>query len=144
MDVIRYLTGSAALAASTMFSVAPASAQAHSPAPGCYVASRGLTYSATGDPEHGDTAWSHVRLSANGVARRPLLRNDVDRLSSWSVSGDSLSITFSDGLVGWRLQLTPANDGWSGTATYLADAIVRGESPYQAAIDLKRERCASA
>jgi hypothetical protein len=140
---MKYVKVSAALAVSMMVS-ALSTAQTQSHVPGCYVASRGLTYSAAGALERGDTSWSHIRLSADGIARRPMLKNNLDRRSSWALVRDSLRITFSDGLVGWRLQLTPTKGGWAGTATYLTDAPAVGLPPYQSAINLKRESCAPA
>lgn len=141
---MTYVRVSAWIVASTMFSAIPSVAQTQSRVEGCYVASRGLTYSAAGALEAGDSTWSHLQLSANGMARRPQLRENLDRQSSWRIERDTLRITFSDGLVGWRLQLTPTKDGWEGNATYLTDAVVRGRSPYQSAINLKRESCGPA
>jgi len=110
---------------------------------GCYVAEPALTYSATGGPERGDTSWAYAQFSANGKARRPLLRNDVDRNSSWRVEGDTLHVTFHDGLVGWRLRLVRVPRGWSGLATYLTDVRVVGRPPYQHPIILTRRACAA-
>ena len=126
----------------TFAEVGRASAQTAPLIEGCYVATPPLTYSATGTPEKSDSGWSHLKLSANGVARRPLLRSVLDARSSWSVHHDSLSVTLSDGLAGWRLRLTPLKDGWGGTATYLSDATVVGRPPLQRAVQLKRESCA--
>lgn len=125
----------------TVAGIGRASAQVGPLVEGCYIATPALTYSETGTPEKGDTTWSHLKLSANGVAKRPLLRNVLDARSSWSVHHDSLSVTLSDGLAGWRLRLTPLRDGWGGTATYLSDAIVAGRSPFQRAMRLERESC---
>lgn len=108
---------------------------------GCYVANPALTYSATGKPEHGDSSWALVRLSAYGLTERPLLKDHFDRRSSWTFDHDSLRVTFSDGLVGWRLRLVRAADGWNGTATYMSDAFVPGRLPYQHPIKLRRVAC---
>jgi hypothetical protein len=122
------------------------SCEAHAQNPGgivgCYVAKPALTYSATGGPERGDTSWAYAQLSANGKARRPLLRSDHDGMSSWRAEGDSLHVTFHDGLVGWRLRLARVPQGWSGLATYLSDAIVVGQPPYEHQITLTRRSCA--
>ncbi|HJQ55200.1 MAG TPA: nuclear transport factor 2 family protein [Gemmatimonadaceae bacterium] len=125
----------------TLVNVGRASAQSAPLVVGCYVTTPALSYSASGTPEKGDTSWSHLKLSANGVARRPLLRNVLDARSSWSVHHDSLSVTLSDGLAGWRLRLTPLKDGWGGTATYLSDATMAGRAPVQRAMHLTRESC---
>ena len=110
---------------------------------GCYVAKPALTYSAAGGPERGDTSWAYAQFSANGQASRPLLRSDLDRNSSWKVVGDTLHVTFHDGLVGWRLRLTHVPQGWSGLATYLTDVHVVGQPPYQHPITLTRRACAA-
>ena len=110
---------------------------------GCFVAQPALTYSATGEPEHGDTSWAYAQFSANGKVRRPLLRSDVDRSSSWRVEGDTLHVTFHDGLAGWRLRLTRVPQGWGGLATYLTDVRVVGQSPYRHPITLTRRSCAA-
>jgi hypothetical protein len=110
---------------------------------GCYVAKPALTYSAMGEPERGDTSWAYAQFAANGQVRRPLLRSDLDRRSSWKVEGDTLHVTFHDGLVGWRLGLTRVAQGWSGLATYLTDVHVAGQRPYQHPITLTRRSCAA-
>jgi hypothetical protein len=109
---------------------------------GCYVARPALTYSAMGGPEGGDTTWADVQFSAHGEARRPLLRSNLDRNSSWRIKDDTLIATFSDGLVGWRLRLTRVPQGWSGVAKYLSDAYVVGRPPYQHPITLTHRSCA--
>jgi hypothetical protein len=124
-----------------IFGVGAAQAQNSTRVVGCYIAKPALTYSATGGPERGDTAWAYVQLSANGMARRPLLRNDADRRSSWLIQGDTLVATFHDGLVGWRLRLVHAQRGWRGLATYMSDALVVGQPPYQHKITFTRRSC---
>jgi hypothetical protein len=108
---------------------------------GCYLAEPPLTYSAAGNLERGDSSWSRVRLLADGTARRPLLKERYDRSSTWRIEGDTLHVIFVDGLVGWRLELTPAPIGWTGRATYITDAPVVGELPPQHQITLTRRAC---
>lgn len=110
---------------------------------GCYLAEPPLTYSAAGNLERADSSWSHAELMADGTARRPLLRRNYDRSSKWRVAGDTLHVTFLDGLVGWQLQLTPAPKGWTGRATYITDVVVVGGgwSPPQHRITLTRRSC---
>jgi hypothetical protein len=131
-----------ALVGAVLLGARGANAQQSTRVPGCYTASPALTYSATGEPEHGDTSWAYVRLSADGKARRPLLSTDHDRGSSWTIDGDSLTATFADGLAGWRLRLVLVPQGWSGVATYLSDAYGVGQPPYQQSITLTRRSCA--
>ena len=95
----------AALIGVTVFVGSEARAQDTTQVVGCYVAKPALTYSATGALERADTSWSYAQFSPNGKARRPLLRSAVDRRSSWTVEDDTLRVTFSDGLAGWRLRL---------------------------------------
>jgi len=106
---------------------------------GCYLATPHLTYSAFGEPERGDNAWSILRLERNGSAKRPLLRPWYDRNSRWGYRSDSLVVVVHDGLVGWLLTLIPADSGWRGNARYLTD--VMGGEQINRRIDLRRRTC---
>lgn len=110
---------------------------------GCYFATPALTYSASGNPERGDSSWAVLHLRASGVAIRPLLRKGNDARSTWRWVGDTLELIVSDGLAGWRLALTPTADGWVGTGSYLTDVLVVG--PYErprVRFTLERRSCA--
>jgi hypothetical protein len=133
----------AVVLAGALFGIQSACAIKPSQVVGCYLATPALTYSAEGKLERGDSSWSHVQLSDNGKARRPLLRPTRDQRSDWRVDGNMLHVTFSDGLVGWQLQLTEAQDGWRGRATYVSDVRVVGGgwSPPQHQITLTRRFC---
>jgi len=133
----------AVLVGGLLFGVGVSAAQGRTQVIGCYVAKPALTYSATGEPERGDTSWAYAQLSANGIARRPLLRANVDRRSSWRVEDDTLHVTFSDGLAGWRLLLARAPQAWTGVATYLSDVRVVGRPAYRHPITLMRRSCAA-
>ena len=108
---------------------------------GCYRATPALTYSATGRPEHGDTAWAIVRLFLDGTASRPLLSRAVDNRGKWTLRNDTLTVLVFDGLVGWRMALTTTERGWRGRARYLTDAIVVGQPSFLRAIELERRPC---
>jgi hypothetical protein len=108
---------------------------------GCYFASPALTYSAKGEPEHGDSSWAVVVLGEDGRVRRPLLRPFLDRNSSWKTVGDTLKLVVHDGLVGWKLSLLPDTNGWRGNATYLTDVIVADWKAPEHSILLTRRSC---
>jgi hypothetical protein len=110
---------------------------------GCYLAEPALTYSAEGKLERWDSTWSYARLSADGKARRPLLKRnfDHDQMSEWRIEGRTLHVTFADGLVGWQVQLEQAPKGWAGRATYITDAPEVGAPPIQQPITLTRRSC---
>ena len=131
----------AVILAVALLGIRQAGAQDTTQVVGCYLAKPALTYSSAGNLERGDSSWSHAKLLANSKAQRPLLRRDYDRSSKWRVEGDTLHVTFHDGLVGWRLKLTQAPKGWTGRATYLTDVRVVGWSPPQHRISLTRRTC---
>ena len=126
-----------------LFGISQACAQDIPEVVGCYLAEPALTYSAAGNLERGDSSWSRAELLADGTARRPLLKARYDRGSTWRIEGDTLHVIFVDGLVGWRLQLTPSLNGWTGRATYITDVVVVGGgwSPPQHPITLTRRSC---
>jgi hypothetical protein len=138
-----WLLRGAVLIGTLTFGVRVADAQGTTLVIGCYIAKPALTYSATGEPERGDTSWAYAQLSPKGVARRPLLHANVDRRSSWRIEDDTLHVTFSDGLAGWRLQLVRAPQGWTGLATYLSDARVVGQPAFRQPITFARRSCAA-
>jgi hypothetical protein len=62
--------------------------------------------------------------------------------SEWSPGNDSLSLRVFTGLVGWQLYLRQSNSRtWSGTATYLTDAVAHGRPPRRVPIALTRVVC---
>lgn len=109
---------------------------------GCYHASPAFTYSAFGGPEHGDTAWAIVQLAAGGRARRPLLRSNSMDISHWRMTGDTLDLVLSDGLVGWHAKLLDSAGTWRGKATYLTDAM--GAPPVVHDMTLEARPCGAA
>ena len=120
---------------------APAVAPVRADTIGCYWASPPLTYSTTGAPERGDSAWAIVRLVAGGAARRVLLRPSRDGQSNWEMVNDTLVLTVSDGLVGWRARLTATEAGWRGIAEYLTDVRTVPPFLYRHELVLTRRSC---
>jgi len=112
---------------------------------GCYRSTPGLTYSASGAPERGDSSWSILQLHEGGTAGRPLLSKGRDARSQWRLAGDTLRVVLSDGLAGWRLALTRTSAGWIGVGTYLTDVVVAGGyEPPRVRFLLVRQPCAEA
>lgn len=134
-----------AVASALLVSSCSIASVAQSPAPeGCYVATPALTYSATGNPERGDSSWAVLHLRESGVARRPLLQPRIDARSAWRIAGDTLELIVSDGLAGWRLALLPSAEGWVGIGRYLTDVRVDGPyEPRSVRFSLQRRPCVS-
>lgn len=98
------------------------------PVVGCYFAVPALTYSFAGGPERGDTTWAIVEARADRTTDRPLRRARWQHPRSvWRIVGDTLDLTITDGLVGWRLHLLPTPQGWQGKGRYLTDVVVVGD-----------------
>jgi hypothetical protein len=113
---------------------------------GCWEASRslGARAKATGVP--GEARFQTLRMSDSGHVHLPLLSGGErvmwEARSAWSHGNDSLSLRVSTGLVGWQLHLRRTNSlMWSGSATYLTDAIARGRPPLREPIELTRVAC---
>ncbi len=118
----------------------------HQP-PGCYRFNRPLGHSASGQLEAGDSSWYRVQLLPVGAVARPALpsaywRQQYAQRSSWREHGDTLIVRVTTGLDGWELTVTPAGNGYTGTARYLTDA--RGGQPSVAAVQAEREPCHAA
>lgn len=113
---------------------------------GCWEASRplGSRFDASGVPS--DARFQTLRLSESGRVQVPLLegreRTMWEAGSAWSHGNDSLSLRVFTGLVGWQLHVRRSDQStWRGEATYLTDAIVRGQPPLRVPIVLSRIPC---
>ena len=106
---------------------------------GCYHATPPLTYSASGGPERGDTAWAILRLSAGGIASRPLPRLRQDAFSKWWLNRDTLFLQLMDGFAGWRVVLTQVGGKWRGKGGYETDNA--GSPPVVREFTLERRSC---
>jgi hypothetical protein len=118
----------------------------NTPPQGCYRFDRPLGHSATGDLERHDSTWYTVELRDSGVVARPDLKSPYWRKtysysSSWRVSGDTLFVVVSTGLVGWNIALLPENDHFAGRARYLTDVRTKGEEPLFVRVRAWRTTC---
>lgn len=113
---------------------------------GCWQLSRPAGPVGTDKPLEREERFNVIWLRDSGDVRLPkLLTRESEMWSSgsvWVVDGAALDVRVSTGLQGWQLQMTRADKTtWSGTATYLSDAIVVGQAPRQVPITATRMEC---
>jgi hypothetical protein len=115
---------------------------------GCYRLDRPIGYSATGAPETADSAWYVVQLLPAGRVALPHLPRDVRdrfaRRSSWFLAAHVLHLQVFNGVVGWRLVLSPRAGRFHGEGEYISDARTAVTEPSTAVFVATPESCAPA
>ncbi|MEO7362588.1 MAG: hypothetical protein ABI120_19815 [Gemmatimonadaceae bacterium] len=93
---------------------------------GCYLASPPFRRIAI-DAKR-DAARAIIAIEPDGVLRRPSMPRDARIFATWTMRGDSLIASYSDGFTGWRYRLAPTSSSWRGVAQYLTDELMPGDT----------------